>query len=221
MGREISEIVKRKLYAESMGRCMNPSCRRELFSENGDIIERAHIDPYCKTADNSFENLVVLCPNCHSNFDYNSAFTSEEVKNWKLIRQQELIKFFAKKFETFEDLKNEVIPLLSENKKIYENYYITNNKDLWDKLEPRILINNKKLKTLFENNFELFQTHNEKQYSNLESIHDFLLHVEEFETTRQDNEKNRQVLFPTKINSIFGIAPVSEYLLPLTESLKI
>lgn len=57
--KEISENVKRKLYAESMGRCMNPHCQKELFRINGDIIEKAHIDPYCKTANNSFENLVV------------------------------------------------------------------------------------------------------------------------------------------------------------------
>lgn len=32
MSREpISENVKRKLYAESMGRCMNPDCQDELF----------------------------------------------------------------------------------------------------------------------------------------------------------------------------------------------
>lgn len=46
MSREsISEDVKRKLYAESMGRCMNPSCQRELFRKDGDIIEKAHILP--------------------------------------------------------------------------------------------------------------------------------------------------------------------------------
>ena len=82
-GRYIDENVKRRLYAESMGRCMNPSCQRELLCENGDIIERAHIEPYCETADNKFENLVLLCPSCHTNFDKNHAFTQEEVLGWK------------------------------------------------------------------------------------------------------------------------------------------
>ena len=70
-GRYIEESVRRRLYAESMGRCMNPSCQQELFRHNGDIVEKAHIDPYCETADNSFENLVLLCPNCHTDFDKN------------------------------------------------------------------------------------------------------------------------------------------------------
>lgn len=80
MNRTISEDIKRRLYAESMGRCMNPGCRKELFFDNGDIIEKAHIRPYCDTADNSFENLIILCPNCHTNFDKNFAFKAEEVK---------------------------------------------------------------------------------------------------------------------------------------------
>ena len=41
----IEENVKRRLFAESMGRCMNPNCRKELFESCGDIIEKAHIDP--------------------------------------------------------------------------------------------------------------------------------------------------------------------------------
>lgn len=30
-GRYIAENVKKRLYAESMGRCMNPECQHNLF----------------------------------------------------------------------------------------------------------------------------------------------------------------------------------------------
>ena len=167
MSREsISEDVKRKLYAESMGRCMNPSCQRELFRKNGDIIEKAHILPYCETADNSFENLLILCPNCHKDFDKNSLFTADEVKEWKKIRENEVNRFFQRKFETFDELKKEVAPLLLENKTIYENYYLGHNKKLWDKFELKILVNNRTIKKLFEKNFDLIQCHPKKEYSN-------------------------------------------------------
>ena len=145
----ISVYVERKLYAESMGKCMNPNCRKELFRINGDVIEKAHIDPYCKTADNSYENLVVLCPTCHTDFDKNSAFTPDEVKSWKAIRKQELEQFFGIKYNSFDELKEHVVPLLLENQTIYESYYLGDNRALWDKFEPRILINNRKLKTMF------------------------------------------------------------------------
>lgn len=220
-GRYIDENVKRRLYAESMGYCMNPNCRCNLFAGTGDIIEKAHIDPYCKTADNSFENLVLLCPNCHTNFDKNNAFTPQEVLSWKKTRQEELKNFFEKKFTTFEELEAAVVPLLMENKMIYENYYKKNNKKLWDKFEPVILINNRKLKLLLKTNLNLIQKQQEEWYSNLASIHLFMTHIEEFEATRGDDEKNREILFPVEINSIFGVVPVEESLIPSTECLEL
>ncbi|MDR0913749.1 MAG: HNH endonuclease [Oscillospiraceae bacterium] len=221
MSREIYEHVKRKLYAESMGRCMNPDCQEELLKVSGDIIERAHIIPFCDTKDNSFENLIVLCPNCHTNFDKNSAFTIEEVKQWKQIREQEFEKIFCEKYETFGDLSKKVVPLLLENKTIYENYHLGDNKELWDVFEGKILANNRQLKKLLENNLNLIQTHREKEYSNLELIHSFLTHIDEFEATRHEEEKNRHVLYPTKINSMFGISPIEGFLLPSVESLEV
>lgn len=220
-GRYIDENVKRRLYAESMGYCMNPNCRCNLFAGTGDIIEKAHIDPYCKTADNFFENLVLLCPNCHTNFDKNNAFTPQEILSWKKTRQEELKNFFEKKFTTFEELEAAVVPLLMENKTIYENYYKKNNKKLWDKFEPVILINNRKLKLLLKTNLNLIQKQQEEWYSNLASIHLFMAHIEEFEATRGDDEKNREILFPVEINSIFGVVPVEESLIPSTECLEL
>jgi hypothetical protein len=216
----ISENVKRKLYAESMGRCMNPNCQTELFAKNGDIIEKAHIDPYCKTANNSFENLVILCPTCHTNFDKNDAYTPEEVLSWKEKRNQELNVFFSKKFNSFDELKDAVTPLLMKNKTIFQNYYLGDKKELWNKFEIKVLINNRKLRTILENNFHLIQSHHNKEYSNLECIHQFLLHIDEFENTRGDKEINRSVLFPTKINSLFGIEPIDDSILQSTESLE-
>lgn len=219
--RYISVDVKKRLYAESMGRCMNPACQQNLFGENGDIIEKAHIDPYCETADNTFENLVLLCPNCHTNFDKNHAFTPEEVLGWKKTRREEVERLFSKRFSNFEELKNEVAPLLAENKFIYENYYLQGNKVLWDKFEVKILQNNRKLKLLFSANLGLFQHNNTKEYSNLEYIRQFIAHVDEFEITRDDAEKTRKILFPAEIDSMFGVAPVNDSIIPSTESLEL
>ena len=221
MSREpINKYVERKLYAESMGKCMNPNCQISLFDFDGDICEKAHIDPYCKTADNSFENLVLLCPNCHTNFDKNGAFTPEEVLEWKKIRQDELKSFFCKKYDHFEDLQNDVVPLLEENKSIYENYYLGDNKHLWDKFEKKVLINNRKIRELIKNNLDLFQRHDDPAYSNQSVIRTFLRHIDEFEATRCDEEKIRTVLYPPEVDSIFGIESVDNHMLPMTESLE-
>ncbi len=221
MNRTISEDIKRRLYAESMGRCMNPGCRKELFFDNGDIIEKAHIRPYCDTADNSFENLIILCPNCHTNFDKNFAFKAEEVKQWKQIRANELNSFFSIRYSSFNDLKDKVKPLLCENKTIYENYYLSGNKDLWDKFEFKILVNNRKLKNILLNNLALIQDYGDKDNSNLNLVQLFLVHIDEFEHSRLDEEKKRQILFPRKINSLFEVAPINDSFIPSVESLEI
>lgn len=218
--RYIAESVKKRLYAESMGRCMNPACQRELFSEDGDIIEKAHIDPYCETANNTFENLVLLCPNCHTEFDKNHKFTPKEILSWKQTRREEVERIFSKKFLSFEDLKTEVVPLLEQNKIIYENYYLHENKRLWNKFEIKVVQNNRKLKLLFSANLNLFQHNEIESHSNLAYINRFIAHVEEFETTRSDEEKIREILFPQEINSMFGIEPVVDTILPSTESLE-
>lgn len=218
--KQISENVKRKLYAESMGRCMNPECYCKLFEGEGDIVEKAHIVAHCETSDNSFENLVILCPNCHTRFDKNHSFTLETVKQWKSIRNNEVEKIFSIKYSSFEELKCAVFPLLSENKAIYENYYLNENKKLWEKFETVILINNRKLKKILVNNLNLIQTHSKKQYSNADLVQTFIMHIDEFEVSRLCDEKSRQVLFPEEINSIFGVAPVKRNLLPMTETLE-
>lgn len=217
----IPKDTERRLWAESIGRCMNPSCKKELFSTNiGDIAEKAHIVPHNDTADNSLENLIILCPNCHASFDKNSAFNEEEVKNWKVKRKEEVLKLFAQKFDTFEKLEEIVKPILEENKTIYKNYFLKDNPKLWKKFEKEILINNNKLKLLLENNKKLIQRNDNKDYSNLEVIGQFLLHINEFNETREDKEKFRSVLFPEKINSIFGVSDVQESLLPSVLSLE-
>lgn len=220
MGREIPNHVQRKLYAESMGRCMNPNCQEELFKDDGDIIEKAHISPFCDTADNSFENLIVLCPNCHTNFDKNAAFSADEVKTWKQLRRKELDSLFSQKYTTFEELSAKVAPLLLENKTIYERYYLENKKELWDNIEGKILANNQKLRKILENNYHLIQKHSNKDYSNLELVHLFLAHIDEFEATRPNEEKHRQILFPVEINSMFGISPIKDSILPSAEALE-
>mgnify|MGYP000198919003 CR=1 FL=1 len=216
----INVNVSRKLYSESMGRCMNPSCETELFLTNGDIAEKAHIVPHCETEDNSFENLILLCPNCHTNFDKNFAFDAEEVQTWKSKRQEQLSKVFAKRLNSFKALEEVVKPILEENKTIYENYYLKEHKKLWDKSEEKILLNNNKLKLLLENNKHLIQHSDLEGYSNLEVVNEFLLHIDEFSETRKDDEKIRSALFPREINSLFGINSVFNKLMPSTGSLE-
>lgn len=220
MRKSISAVVERRIYTESMGRCMNPKCQTELFKEGRDIMEKAHIIPYCKTAENSYENLIILCPNCHTNFDKNNAFNIDEVKKWKKIRADEFKRFFSKEYDNFEDLKSKVVPLLLDNRAIFENYYLGNKRNLWNSIEGKILSNNGIIREVLKQNTKLIQNHSVKDFSNLEIVRKFILHIDEFESTRLSEEKERGILFPTEINSLFGIEPLEGKLLPSVESIE-
>lgn len=220
VSRKISTQVERRIYAESMGRCMNPECKVELFKDSGDIMEKAHIIPYCDTKDNSYENLIILCPNCHTNFDKNNAFSVDDVEKWKKIRKAEFERFFSKEYDTFEDLKSEVVPLLLHNQAIFENYYSEDQRGLWDIFEGEILSNNRILRKILKHNTKLIQKHSQESYSNLAIVQKFMLHIDEFEATRISKEKIRHVLFPAEINSLFGIKPLQKDFIPSVESIE-
>ncbi len=125
----IDKNVERRLYAESMGKCMNPDCEADLFVDSSDIMERTHIAPYFETEDNSYENLIILCPNCHKKFDKTNLIDEGTVKKWKENRGRELKNFFSTKYSS----------LLNENKNIYENYYLGDKKALWEQFEFQIV----------------------------------------------------------------------------------
>lgn len=81
--------------------------------------------------------------------------------------------------------------------------------------EKEIIVNNRKLCTLFESNLCLFQNHKDNSFSNQAAVRDFIDHAKEFEATRDNTERQRSILFPEVINSIFGIQPIEGDLLPL------
>ncbi|MFF3242908.1 HNH endonuclease [Streptomyces sp. NPDC002870] len=54
--------VKRAVLVEAGHRCAIPTCRAST-------TEIAHIKPWHKVREHKFENLIALCPTCHSRFD--------------------------------------------------------------------------------------------------------------------------------------------------------
>ena len=68
--------VKRAVLVEAGHRCAIPTCRATT-------TEVAHIVPGPETNDNSFENLIALCPNCHTRFDQKQEIDRLSVKMYK------------------------------------------------------------------------------------------------------------------------------------------
>lgn len=72
----ISAETKRAVLVEAGHRCAIPTCRATT-------TEIAHIVPWAETQDNSFENLIALCPNCHTRFDEKKEIDRLAVKMYK------------------------------------------------------------------------------------------------------------------------------------------
>lgn len=54
--------LKRRILMEAGYRCAIPTCRFP-------ITENAHIVSWAESQEHSYENLIALCPNCHTLFD--------------------------------------------------------------------------------------------------------------------------------------------------------
>ncbi len=68
--------IKRAVLVEAGHRCAIPTCRATT-------TEIAHIVPWTETQDNSFENLIALCPNCHTRFDQKKEIDRQSVRMYK------------------------------------------------------------------------------------------------------------------------------------------
>ena len=182
--------IERKLWAESVGYCMNPDCQSELIENNTNIGQMAHIKPHAVGGDVSFGNLILLCSKCHIQTDKNRKDgTVSQLREWKNNRNKEITKHFEKRYTSFEELKKVVTPILERNSQIFDSYGPANDEPntaerhkLWLKSEGEIVSNNQRLELVLTKNKHLFPD------QNWEIIKDFVQHAREFVLTRNDNK---------------------------------
>ena len=58
----IPTALKRQVLVEAGHRCAIPTCRQTP-------VELAHIVPWATCKEHAFDNLIALCPTCHTRFD--------------------------------------------------------------------------------------------------------------------------------------------------------
>ena len=202
----VATNVKRRLWAEAMGHCMNPACGKELIRCSTNIGQMAHIDPHAKGGDVSFENLLLLCSECHKLIDDNRTENTVNIlKKWKKDRNIVICQNFSEQYQSFEKLKNAVVPILKRNWQIFKNYgpgsqnlNDSERHGLWLKFEPEIISNNAKLEVTLTKNKNLLHPNNKNIVEN------FVSHAHEFAETR-DKKIPRINLFPKELLSIFGV----------------
>ena len=203
---EPSLNTKRRLWAESIGHCMNPECQIELICNGSNIGEMAHIIPHEDGGDVSFENMILLCRPCHKITDDNrTEATITQLRQWKRDRNSEIERRFAQRYSSFEDLSESVTPILRRNQQIFDRYGPNDASDaeerhkLWLRFEGEIISNNRRLELMLTKNMHLLHKENRV------TIDGFVAHAREFVATRDENQILRTHLFPEALLSVFGI----------------
>ena len=218
----VARNTERMLWAESIGHCMNPLCQVELITGGVNIGEMAHIKAHADGGDVSFDNLLLLCSNCHTQIDGNlDEAIVAQLKHWKRNRNAEIEGQFAKQYSAFGKLKKAVTPLLERNGEIFHSYgplregsHSAKTHNLWLKFEGEIISNNRRLELILAKNKNLL--HKENQ----EIVNRFVAHSQEFVNTRNDNEIPRVCLFPPELLSIFGITEAIDSFPPNLSALQ-
>ena len=88
----LPSFIRRYLFAKYENKCSNPNCGWcEINQYTGEIpLEVHHIDGDC--TNNKEENLVLLCPNCHSLTPNNGSLNNGNSKRYKLKAYKKKIK---------------------------------------------------------------------------------------------------------------------------------
>lgn len=70
--------VRQQVLHEAGYRCANPACRTLL------TLEIHHLDPVSEGGSNTVDNLLALCPNCHT-LHHRRVIPMTSLKAWKLL----------------------------------------------------------------------------------------------------------------------------------------
>lgn len=216
--------TKLKLFADSGGYCQNPDCNTNLFLTIGKadfhIAEMAHVisagekgprtDLSLAISDKgSFENLILLCPTCHTKIDKAEKEYSENlIKEWKNSHGNKINSIFnIRAFKDRDEARQSVIPLLNENKTVFNIYGpMTDERynpesempQRWlSKIQQVILPNNRKLLRILDSNY--FLLNNEE----IITTELFRQHILDFESKHINKEIINSTQFPTQLQNIF------------------
>jgi len=215
--------TQRRLFAASGGYCQNPGCSNALFLDAAGksihIAEMAHVfaakdgGPRANPAltpeeKGAFENLIVLCANCHTTVDKApEAFPDHLMLSWKRDHANKLQAIFgAITFPERAVARRVVEQLLAENYAIFQQYgpHIDTARnpesgaaEKWKrKMLSHILPNNRRILSLLDTNRQLL---NSDEKVILES---FRQHIDDLEAFHIEDRKEDASRFPEKIAEI-------------------
>ncbi|WP_206608448.1 HNH endonuclease signature motif containing protein [Streptomyces orinoci] len=104
--------LKRAVLVEAGHRCAIPTCRQTP-------VDLAHITPWAKVREHTFENLIALCPTCHARFDRGEIDRKAMLQykaNLEIVNQRytdterQLLRVFLRQLEIDERFRKSIPP---------------------------------------------------------------------------------------------------------------
>jgi hypothetical protein len=222
------EQTRLRLFAHSGGYCQNPQCLLGLFVDTDSsklhIAEIAHIvaasdagpraDAELSDEERgSFENLILLCPTCHTTIDKASKdFPDTTVREWKHRHAERIAATFGVvEYPGRRDARRAIDPALAENEAIFREYGSENEyrsdpeselADVWKrKVLLQILPNNRRILAILDANRGLLRS------SELTTLEDFRQHVDDLEARHLgEGRKGVGRRFPVEMETILAEA---------------
>lgn len=136
----IPAATRLRLFAAASGHCQRPECLEALFPVElgGDkhIAEMAHVIPHGDAGPryenrpaggfdaDSFDNLLLLCPTCHTKVDKDpEAYPRQLLLDWKETHLANLaLKQGIRAYDERGQVREAVATVLAENRAIWERY---------------------------------------------------------------------------------------------------
>lgn len=174
-----------RLFAASAGHCQRPECLEPLFPAElgGDkhIAEMAHVIPHGDTGPrfeerpaggfdaDSFDNLILLCPTCHTKIDKEpGSFPRETLLGWKRSHLSNLAaKQGIRAYEERGQVREAIAGPMAENKAVWKRLAPIDGSDFlfnpesesgqaWDRrMRSVILPNHYRVEAILEANLRL------------------------------------------------------------------
>jgi len=168
-----------RLFADSGGYCQCPECANRLFVDTGTknihLAEMAHIigasekGPRAEATlsqvdKGSYDNLILLCANCHTTIDKAPAdFPEKMIKEWKRKHVERINSLFgAVEYPDRASARKAIEPALTENRSVFDHYGPDNDyrqdpeselAKVWQrKMRAIILPNNRKVLAVLDAN---------------------------------------------------------------------
>ncbi|WP_186082694.1 hypothetical protein [Burkholderia gladioli] len=215
--------TQRRLFAASAGYCQNPGCANELFVDEAGasfhIAEMAHIfaandnGPRAKAElsreeRGTFENLIVLCANCHTKVDKApDAFPDGMMLSWKREHAHKLQGLFgAVRVDERVAARQIIEPLLAQNFAIFEQYgpHIeaarnpeSGAAEQWRrKMLTQILPNSRRILSVLDINRHLLQDGERL------TVEQFRQHIDDLEAFHIEGNRQDASRFPENLSTI-------------------